>query len=106
MSELSWDQVKAGIARVNKRLYDVLETIDGIQNMLFSVLDYQYGRIIADEHHFYLPNTGGKLPSVPFSMVLEKKLEMFIEFKGKSSTHQIYSEGDFLNVSSLYNASK
>ena len=105
MSELSWDKVKTGIAGINKRLYEVLEGIDGIQNMLFTVLEYQYGQIIADEHHFYLPNTGGKLSSVPFSMVLEKNLEMFIEFKGKSSTHQIYKEGDFLSVSSLYNSS-
>ena len=82
MSELSWDKVKTDIALVNKRLYEVLETIDGIQNMLFTVLEYQYGQIIADENHFYLPNTGGKLSSVPFSMVLEKNLEMFIEFKG------------------------
>lgn len=105
MSELSWDKVKTDIALVNKRLYEVLETIDGIQNMLFTVLEYQYGQIIADENHFYLPNTGGKLSSVPFSMVLEKNLEMFIEFKGKSSTHQVYREGDFLSVSSLYNTS-
>ncbi|TID93900.1 hypothetical protein DIZ66_18550, partial [Legionella pneumophila] len=105
MSELSWDRVKTDIARVNKRLYEILETIDGIQNMLFTVLEYQYGQIIADEDYFYLPNTCGKLSSVPFSMVLEKNLEMFIEFKGKSSTHQVYKEGDFLSVSSLYNAS-
>ena len=90
MSELSWDRVKTGIARVNKRLYEILQTIDGIQNMLFTVLEYHYGQIIADEEYFYLPNTGGKLMSVPFSMVLEKNLEMFIEFKGKSSTHQVY----------------
>ena len=105
MSELSWDKVKRNIAKVNSRLYDVLESIDGIQNMLFTVLDYQYGEIIADEHSFYLPDKCGELSAVPFSMVLEKKLEMFIEFKGKSSTHQIYNEGDFLNVSSLYNVS-
>lgn len=72
MSELSWDKVKEDIARINKRLYEILQTIDGIQNMLFTVLEYQYGQIIADEHYFYLPNTGGKLSAVPFSMVLEK----------------------------------
>lgn len=105
MSELSWDKVKTDIARVNKRLYTVLETIEGIQNMLFTVLEYPYGQIIADEHYFYLPNTGGKLISVPFSMILEKNLEMFIEFKGKASTHQIYKEGDFLSISSLYHSS-
>lgn len=105
MSELSWDKVKADISGVNKRLYEILETIDGIQNMLFTVLEYQYGQIIADEDYFYLPDSGGQLSSVPFSMVLDKNLEMFIEFKGKSSTHQIYKEGDFLSVSSLYNAS-
>lgn len=105
MSELSWDRVKSDIIRVNKRLFDILQGVEGIQNMLFTVLEYQYGQIIADEDYFYLPNEGGKLNSVPFSMVLEKNLEMFIEFKGKSSTHQIYEEGDFLSISSLYNAS-
>lgn len=104
MSEFSWDKVKADIARVNKRLYDILLTVDGIEHMLFTVLEYKYGQLIADERLFYLPNAGGTLSSFPLSMVLEKKLEMFIDFKGKSSTHQIYKEGDFLSVSSLYNA--
>ncbi|KTC69818.1 hypothetical protein Lbir_1958 [Legionella birminghamensis] len=105
MSELSWDKVSFDIARVNNRLYNILRTIDGIENMLFTVLEYEYGQIIADEEYFYLPNQNGKLTSVPFSMVLEKRMEMFIEFRGKSSTHQVYKEGDFFSVSSLYNAS-
>ncbi|WP_233586474.1 hypothetical protein [Legionella sp. km772] len=32
-------------------------------------------------------------------MVLEKNLEMFIEFKGKSSTYKVYGEGELLGVS-------
>lgn len=101
MSELSWDRVKADIAKANMPLFEVLQTIDGIQNLFFTVLEYKYGQTIADEDYFYLPNSGGNFPSVPFSMVLDKNLEMFIEFKGKSSAYKIYTEGDFLSVSSL-----
>lgn len=104
MSELSWDNVKDDIARSNMPFFEILKTIDGIQNMFFTVLEYPYGQIIADEEFFYLPNSGGKIPSVPFSMVLNKNLEMFIEFRGKSSTYKVYKEGDFLGVSSLYSS--
>lgn len=99
MSELSWDKVQAGIARVNKPLFELLKRVDGIDNMYFHVLEYPYGQIIADEHYFYLPDDGGKTAMVPFSMVLEKNLEMFIEFKGKSSTYKVYGEGELLGVS-------
>lgn len=102
MSELSWDKIKTDIARVNRPLFEILQTIDGIQNMFFTVFEYPYGQIIADEDYFYLPNDGGKTDFVPFSMVLDKNLEMFIEFKGKSSTHKVYKEGDFLGVTPLY----
>lgn len=105
MSELSWDNVKTDIARANMRLFEILQTIDGVQNMFFSILEYPYGQIIADEEFFYLPNSGGQTLSVPFSMVLNKNLEMFIEFRGKSSTYKVYKEGDFLGVSSLYASS-
>ncbi len=102
MSELSWDKIKTDIARVNRPLFDILQTIEGIQNMFFTVLEYPYGQIIADEEYFYLPDAGGKMDLVPFSMVLDKNLEMFIEFKGKSSTHKVYREGEFLGVTPLY----
>ena len=70
MSELSWDNVKTDIARANISLFEILQTVEGIQNMFFTVLEYPYGQIIADEDFFYLPNSGGKTASVPFSMVL------------------------------------
>lgn len=101
MSELSWDKVRSEIARVNKPLFELLQKVEGIENMYFNVFEYPYGQIIADEESFYLPNDGGKTPMVPFSMVLEKNLEMFIEFKGKSSTYKVYGEGELLSVSSL-----
>ena len=102
MSELSWDKIKTDIARVNRPLFEVLQTIDGIQNMFFTVFEYPYGQIIADENYFYLPNDGGKTDSVPFSMVLNRNLEMFIEFRGKSSTHRVYKEGEFIGVTNLF----
>lgn len=105
MSELSWDKVRSDIARVNKPLFKLLEKVDGIENMYFNIFDYPYGQIIADEQYFYLPEEGGKTPLVPFSMILEKNLEMFIEFKGKSSTYKIYKEGELLGVSSLSSTS-
>ena len=105
MSELSWDNVKADIARANMPLFEILQTVEGIHNMFFTVLEYPYGQIIADEEFFYLPNSGGKTSSVPFSMILNKNLEMFIEFRGKSSTYKVYKEGDFLSVRSLYSSS-
>lgn len=106
MSELSWDNVKTDIARVNKPLFDLLQKVEGIESMYFNVLEYPYGQIIADEEYFYLPNEGGKTSLVPFSMVLDKNLEMFIEFRGKSSTYKVYKEGEFLSVSSLSTSSK
>lgn len=99
MSEFTWDKVQADIARVNQPLFELLQQVEGIENMYFNVFEYPYGQIIADEHNFYLPGTGGATPMVPFSMVLEKSLEMFIEFRGKSSTYKIYSEGELLGVS-------
>lgn len=99
MSELSWDRVQADIARVNQPLFKLLQQVEHIENMYFNVFEYPYGQIIADEHHFYLPDTGGTTPMVPFSMVLEKNLEMFIEFRGKSSTYKVYNEGELLGVS-------
>lgn len=105
MSELSWDNVKADIAQANMPLFEILQTVEGIQNMFFTVLEYPYGQIIADEDFFYLPNSGGKTSCVPFSMVLNKNLEMFIEFMGKSSTYKVYKEGDFLSIRSLYSSS-
>ena len=102
MSELSWDKIKTDIARLNRPLFEILETIEGIQNLFFTVFEYPYGQTIADEQFFYLPNSGGKTEFVPFSMVLDKSLEMFIEFKGKSSTYKVYAPGDFLGVSPLF----
>lgn len=99
MSELSWDKVKADVARVNLPFFELLMQVEGIENMYFNVFEYPYGQIIADEHSFYLPGAGGKAPMVPFSMVLDKSLEMFIEFRGKSSTYKIYNEGELLGVS-------
>lgn len=99
MSELSWDNVKADVARVNKPFFELLQQVEGIENMYFNVFEYPYGQIIADEHSFYLPGAGGKAPMVPFSMVLKNSLEMFIEFRGKSSTYKIYNEGELLGVS-------
>lgn len=101
MSEFSWDAIKTDIARVNKPLFDILATIEGIQAMVFNVLEYPYGQIIADEDYFYLPDGGGKLPGVPFSMVLDKNLEMFIEFMGISTMHKVYTQGSFLGISYL-----
>lgn len=105
MPELSWNKIKTDIAQVNWALYAILQTIEGIENMFFTILEYPYGQIIADEEFFYLPNCGGKTSHVPFSMILNKHLEMFIEFKGKSSTYKIYKEGDFLSIRSLYSSS-
>ncbi|MFW2535216.1 hypothetical protein [Legionella sp. 28fT52] len=105
MSEISWDKVRADIARVNKPLFELLQKVEGIENMYFNIFEYPYGQIIADEQYFYLPEEGGKTPIVPFSMILEKKLEMFIEFKGKSSTYKVYGEGELLGVSSLSSTS-
>ncbi|OGV41592.1 MAG: hypothetical protein A3F46_10745 [Legionellales bacterium RIFCSPHIGHO2_12_FULL_42_9] len=102
MSELSWDKIKTDIARVNRPLFEILQTIDGIQNMFFTVFEYPYGQIIADEDYFYLPNDGGKMDFVPFSMVLDRNLEMFIEFKGKASTHRVYGPGEFVGITNLY----
>lgn len=101
MSEFSWDNIKADIERVNQPLFAILQTIAGIEDMFFSVFEYPYGQIIADENAFYLPNDGGSIASVPFCMVLEKNIEMFIEFRGKSIPHKVYKEGEFLGVSSL-----
>lgn len=105
MSELSWDNVKTDIARANLALFEILQTVEGIQNMFFTVFEYPYGQIIADELFFYLPCSGGEMTGVPFSMVLNKHLEMFIEFRGKSSAYKIYKEGDFLGIRALHSSS-
>lgn len=104
MSECSWDNVKVEVEKANKLLFDALQKVEGIQSMCFTIFEYPYGQIIADENFFYLPNSGGKAPAVPFSMVLNKNLEMFIEFNGKSSTYKVYKEGDFLSIRSLYSS--
>lgn len=105
MSEVSWDSIKMDIARVNPSLFTMLQTVADIHTMTFQVFDYPYGQLIADEHCFYLPNSVDKLSAVPFSLVLSKQLEMYIEFRGKSSTYKIYQEGDFLSIRSLFPAS-
>lgn len=76
----------------------------GIENLLFKVVSYGYGEIVADESCFYIPGLNERQDSVPLSMVLDNSFEMFIDSLGVSSTYKMYHKGAFLGVSSLYSS--
>ena len=107
---VSWDDVKQDVARLNPCLYQIIENDPTLIPPQLTLLSYNYGSQVGDESFFYYPDFK-KTSTMPFCMVLENNLEMYMEFNGRTSPWKIYKPGQifpytkFLKNNYLYEPS-
>ncbi len=99
----SWDEIKTIVQKVNPEFSEILDTSPIIKKYPFTVYEYQFGELIADNNYFYAPNDTKIQPitKVPFSMILENKIEQYVGFVDKLFTYQILSPGRLLQLTSF-----
>lgn len=97
IQRLRWSEARSILRKVNSELTDIVDNIDETHHLPLYLLEYEYGDIIASPDQNFLHPTKpygdvfGKF--IPFSIVIDKKFEMFVEIGEKSFCYRVYEKG-------------
>lgn len=102
IKKLQWEQAKHLLQAVNPKLSRAVEACPATSKYPFYLVSYEYGEIITSpEIEFQYPkNVFGNLWSktIPFSVVIDKSFEMFIDFMGKTFCYRVYGKGEIFRT--------
>ena len=96
IQKLPWQKAKSLLIKANKSLHDAIDKLEITSQYPLYLVEYEYGDIIASPSSEFLhPHSKyGKLwDRIPFSVVLDKKFEFFIQIEGRSFPYRIYDKG-------------
>ncbi len=118
-TKISWDGIKEQIRRINIEFFDIVESIKPDDSCPLYVVSFPYGDLIGDQISQFLPLGNGDYlrlndPSVPqhilrdlgygrdnspIAMILNKKIELYIDLPEKSMVlpFALKSPGDFFS---------
>lgn len=102
IEKIDWSTARPILKKVNRELCEAVDDISFTAKSDFFVVSYPYGKIIASHKNgFQYPTRPyGHVFSkiIPFSVVIDKKFEMFIEMGGKSFCYRIYDKGKIFHT--------
>lgn len=93
----TWKDIKAEVRNNNNELYNVLDQIKHTHRLPLYLIEYNFGDIVAQPDVAFLrpQKNFSKLfrDNLPFSVVIDKKFEMYIELDNRIFSYRIYSKG-------------
>jgi hypothetical protein len=91
----SWSEISPTVKRLNRQLFDVIESDASLRSHNLSIYRYKYGDPVGDEQYFYGPSTSNiKQKIIPFSMILQNSFEMPVKISNKVIPWKIYKPGN------------
>lgn len=118
-----WHEIKIHVKEINNEFFDVVDKIEAINECPIYLVEFPYGDLIGDHISQFLPlKTGGyirlndpKVPdhilqdlgygknNSPIGMVLNKKIELFIDLPEKKAIlpFMLQSPGDFFSYNHI-----
>ena len=101
IQKLEWNDAKKAIFNVNQELALILDKLKYTSKHIFYLLEYDYGKIIDNSKigFQYPTDKYGKIwKTIPFSIVIDKKFEMFVDFNEKTFPFRVYDKGSIFNT--------
>ncbi len=93
----NWNNIKQQVLALNPELYEIIEELKP-NNLPITLAKYQYGSVISDDKHFYLPNAQGEIEAkpvneFPYVFVVDKNIEIYDEKNDRVKSRRIYPPG-------------
>lgn len=97
ITEISWQEAKKILETLNPKLGEAIDKISHTKKYPCYILEYEFGKIVGSpDIDFQYPKTKyGEIWDryIPFSVVMDKKFEGYVEIGGKIHSYRIYDKG-------------
>jgi len=107
IQRLSWKDIRADVATINKNLFDIIEEINPSEQYSLYKACYSFGTKIVDKGKFCLPNQESDFDTIsrelnytaiPLALILNKSCEVFIENKLQIISLNLLSAGQLFGL--------
>lgn len=117
VEEVWWENIRMEVKKVNSVLADLIDQVEPSSQLKLFRVRYPFGAYIFNKGQVQLPIVPGKeLPKniykqlnysiLPLGLLLNKKLEMFVETNGQVLFLDLINSGEMIGVEEFFNSSR